>query len=164
MVQSTETVLTVTFGPAAAPIFSRALAYAEEHADDLAEVAPGTFRATFILRREEARFGRALVLLGMVGGWRATTVEVAGSPELPLTAQDMAHCAREWLRRMGGCRQILVEPLPFKCRCCPLYDAGWAAECAPEPEPWASPLGESPLPPVPDHLPEDWDEGWPAGP
>src|SRR2546430_11165585 len=163
MVPPTDAVLIVTFGPAATPTFSRAVAYAAGHADALGEIAPGTFQATFVLGREEARFGRALVLLNMVGNWRATTVEVAGSPELPLNAQDMVHCAREWLRRMGQCRQILAEPLPFKCRCCPLYDAAWAAECAPEPEPWAGLLGESLLPPVPDHLPEDWDQGWPAG-
>ena len=44
-----EITLTVTFGPAATPVLPRAVAYAMEHAHDLSQEGPSTWRAIFRL-------------------------------------------------------------------------------------------------------------------
>src|SRR6266536_3102921 len=90
--------------------------------------------ATFLLGLDELAYGRALQLLHMVYGWRATTVEVSGSPEYRQVILQMLHCARGWLRQVGSCRATFSRPrMPAKCRGCPLYDPGWALEACPRP-------------------------------
>ena len=120
--------LTVTFGPTPSVLAGRAAAYAARHATTCAEIAPGVWRASFALGQDPEPYGRAWRLISLVGGWRATEVEVEGSPE-PLTpVVAMTQCAREWLRRVGSCRAAFPSgPWP-KCERCPLYDPGWAAE------------------------------------
>ena len=118
----------MTFGPTPSPLLPRAVSYARTHATTWAEIAPGVHRAAFTLQGDPEPYGRAYRLLGMVGSWKATEVEVEGSPE-PLTpVLAMAACARGWLRRMGACRAAFpAGPWP-KCELCPLYDPGWAME------------------------------------
>lgn len=157
-----EVVLQVTFGPSKSPLASRAVSYARAHAEEAAEVEPGVWRASFRLGADERTFGTASQLLQMVLGWRSTTVEVDGSPEHPWVTRQMLVCAREWLRSMGSCRAYFRAALGWpKCRACPLYDAGWAAESALPPEvcflldldAWDGGLE------IPDHLPEEWEDG-----
>ncbi len=125
---SAEVELTVTFGPSSSLLLPRAVAYASEHAQTSAEVAPGTWRAAFTLGDDPDPYGRAFRLLQLVGDWKATEVQVGGSPEALAPALAMASCARGWLRRVGLCRAPFpVGPWP-KCELCPLYDVGWAAE------------------------------------
>jgi hypothetical protein len=99
----------------------------------------------------------------MVQGRRSTTVEVDGSPEHPLLIAQMLVCARDWLRSTGACRAYFPTAVGWpKCRACPLYDREWAAESG-EPSFLVLPaLGdddEELEPQIPDHLPEDWQEG-----
>jgi hypothetical protein len=120
--------LVVSFGPTSSPLFRRAAAYAARHASTWAELSPGTWRASFVLGQDPEPYGRAWRLLRLVGAWRATEVEVEGSPEPLAPVEAMVSCARAWLRRVGACRASFPSgPWP-KCECCPLYDAGWAAE------------------------------------
>ncbi len=120
--------LVITFGPTPSPLFGRARSYAARHATTSAEVGPGMWRAGFSLGTDPDPYGRAWRLLQVVGSWRGTEVEVDGSPEPVSSVAAMAFCARGWLRRVGDCRAAFPSgPWP-KCECCPLYDAGWAAE------------------------------------
>src|SRR5207245_6974559 len=104
-----------------------------QHAEALEEVAASTGLASIRLHTDEAGYGRALQLLGMVFTWRFTTVEVSGSPEHRQVVRAMLACAREWLRRQGACRATFATAIPPKCRCCPLYDPAWALESPPPP-------------------------------
>lgn len=143
--------LTVTFGPTSSLLLRRAITYARTHARDCAEVAPGVWRSGFSLGRDPGAYGRAWRLISLVGFWRATEVEVEGSPELVTSVLAMASCAREWLRRVGDCRASFpVGPWP-KCELCPLYDPGWAAESYSPPPffPDAISPGGGPLPDYP---------------
>jgi len=140
--------LIVTFGPTSSPLAGRAASYAARHATTSAELSPGTFRASFVLDSDPEPYGRAWRLLQLVGAWRGTEVEVEGSPEPTSPVDAMLGCARGWLRRMGACRASFpAGPWP-KCECCPLYDAGWAAESfAPPSLFYGDPLGfEGPEP------------------
>lgn len=120
--------LILTFGPTSSPLLRRAVSYAGRHASSCAEVVPGTWRAGFSLGLDPEPYGRAWRLINLVGPWRATEVEVEGSPEPITPVLAMASCAREWLRRVGTCRAAFPSgPWP-KCELCPLYDPGWAAE------------------------------------
>lgn len=157
-----EVLLQVRFGPSKSPLASQAASYAKEHAEETTELTPGVWRASFRLSSDERTYGEASQLLAMVGGWRSTAVEVDGSPEPVWVAQQMLWCAREWLRAAGACRESFF-PLPTgwpKCRACPLYDAEWAAESGAAPrlgfafDPTSGAWLE-----VPDHLPDEWDEG-----
>jgi len=75
----------------------------------------------------------------------------------------MLWCARRWLRHRGACREEYAShDLPDKCRGCPLYDPGWAAESV---RPGTAPVfpadpgwgeGEPLVIEVPDYPPEDW--------
>jgi len=99
----------------------------------------------------------------MVSGWKATTVEVDGSPEPRHVVLQMLHCARGWLRQAGGCRAIFASSrIPPKCRACPLYDPAWALEaCA---TPYLLAMGsEEPEDRAPDHVPPEWEAQWRAG-
>ena len=162
MVARGEVVLNLTFGPSRSPYASRALSYAREHADETTEVERGVWRVSFRLGVEESRYGEAIQLLYMVGTWKTTVVEIDGSPEDRRIAQWMAHCAREWVRRDGSCRERFPDPRGWaKCRCCPLYDPEWAQESWVRPEvafPSFEPGAENIAIEIPDHLPEDWDE------
>jgi len=161
MARPGEAMLRVTFGPTRSPLVARAVSNARARASELAEVEPGVWRVGFRLGGDERSFGEASQLVWMVLGWRSTTVEVQGSPELPRVALQMLVCAREWLRSAGACRARFPVPAGWpKCRGCPLYDAGWAAESAPQ-------LGfASDLLPgvydagfeIPDQLPDEWEE------
>jgi hypothetical protein len=152
-----EITLTVTFGPAATPVFSTAVAYARTHAHKLEQVGPGTYRASFVLGTNPDAYGRAMDLVYMVYGWRATFIEVDGSPEMVGTLRSMLHCAKEWLRRSGRCAERFPSGPHAKCRSCALYDPEWAPESFVRPG-WM--LGEVPLDiNVPDHVPEEWTLG-----
>jgi hypothetical protein len=153
-----EVVLGVSFGPAATPVLERAVALAGEHAEDLERVGGKTWRATFRLGSGEGTYGRALQLVHMVYGWRATTMEVSGSPEHRAVIAQMLHCAREWLRSNGACRATFAGPrTPAKCRACPLYDPGWTLESFSRPSSFLSMGGESGLDePAPDYVPSEW--------
>jgi hypothetical protein len=119
--------LTVTFGPTPSPLLRRAVAVARD-ATTWGEITPGVWRASFTLGLDPKPYARAWVLLRLVGTWKATEVQVAGSPEPLVPVVAMAQCAREWLRRAGACRAAFpAGPWP-KCELCPLYDPGWAAE------------------------------------
>jgi hypothetical protein len=154
-----EAVLTVTFGPTVALTLPRAIAYARQHAQDLTEVAPGVWRATFRLGTGDPEpYGRALRLIRMVYGWRSTDIEVQGSPEYTAVVTLMLDCARRWLRETGACRATFPGGPFSKCAVCPLYDPAWAAES------WAQPSPAILLDleedewqfRVPDYVPEDW--------
>jgi hypothetical protein len=120
--------LTVTFGPSSSLLYPRAVASATQYAATAAEIAPGTWRASFSLGADPDPYARAHRLLQLVGSWKATEVQVAGSLESLLPALSMTECARGWLRRVGSCRAPFpVGPWP-KCELCPLFEAGWAAE------------------------------------
>ena len=150
-----EITLTVTFGPAATPVLPRAVAYATEHADDLSQEGPSTWRAIFRLGSDPERYGRAMDLVGMVSGWRATHLEVEGSPGRAPLVSSMLWCAGEWLVKKGRCGAAFHSGPWAKCRSCPLYDPEWALESWVEPT-WSLAMGEEGPIVVPDHLPEDW--------
>jgi len=144
---------TVTFGPTPSPLLRRAVSYARRHATAFAETSPGVFRAGFVLSSDPEPYGRAWRLLQLVGPWRGTEVEVAGSPEPITPVLAMAECARGWLRRVGACRaSFAAGPWP-KCELCPLYDAGWAAESYSSP-PFLA--GGIPNPGLPPEYPPEW--------
>src|SRR6266481_3265860 len=111
-----EITLRITFGPAATPVLLRAVAYASEHADDLSQEGPSTWRAIFRLGTDPERYGRAMDLVGMVSGWRAPLVS------------SMLWCAGEWLVKKGRCGAAFHSGPWAKCRGCPLYDPEWALE------------------------------------
>ncbi|HEX9236612.1 MAG TPA: hypothetical protein VF972_10080 [Actinomycetota bacterium] len=148
-----EVRLTFVFGPSPTPVLPAALAYAGRHADDLQPDGPGSWRATFRLGNSPGRLGRALQLARMVLGWRATHVEVQGSPEDRQVVLSMLTCSKEWAMAGGACRASFGSRRPPKCRICPLYDPEWALE---------APLRATPLmwgedtDLVPDHVPEEW--------
>jgi len=153
MTPQAQVELTVSFGPTSSPLFRRAVAYARAHASTCAEITPGVWRAAFVLSSDPEPYGRAWRLLQVVGSWRGTELEVAGSPEPTSTVLSMAECARAWLRRKGACRaSFAAGPWP-KCELCPLYDPGWAAESFAAPPFLAE--GTSHLEPPPDYPP-----GW----
>jgi len=153
-----EVVLRVSFGPAATPVLERAVAFGGEHAEGLERMGVKTWRATFRLGTDEAAFGKALQLVHMVYGWRATTMEASGSPEHRAVIRQMLHCAREWLRSNGSCRATFAGPrTPAKCRACPLYDPGWALEACPRPSSFLYAGGEAGLDErAPDYVPSEW--------
>jgi len=149
--------LTVTFGPASTPVFASAVAYAGTHAEKLEKVGSKTYRASFVLGTDPDIYGRSMDLVHMVYGWRATLIEVDGSPEMVRIARAMLFCAREWLRRSGRCAERFPNGPHPKCRGCPLYDPEWAPESFVRTA-WT--LGEAPLEVrVPDHVPEEWTKG-----
>src|SRR6266496_5527951 len=104
MASPAQVELTVSFGPTPSPLLRRAVSYANRHATTCAEIAPGAWRACFALSADPQPYARAWRLLRLVGPWRGTEVEVAGSPELVAVVAVMAECARGWLRRVGACR------------------------------------------------------------
>ena len=126
----------VTFGPSAGGV-RYALSYAKAHASFLEEVSPGRFEARIELT-DEISYGRAEELLGMVGGWKKTLVEIDESPERAQVALSMLSCARRWLRSAAACREHFPDPERPWVRClpCPLYDRGWVLESGPRPEPF----------------------------
>ncbi len=145
--------VTVTFGPTSSILLRRAVGEATRHASTCAEIAPGVWRASFALGGDPGPYARAHRLIQLTGSWKATEVEVGGSPESIIPVLSMTECARGWLRRTGACRASFpTGPWP-KCELCPLYDAGWAAESY-----TAAPFfagGSIPGPPVPDYPPEN---------
>src|SRR5947209_11670262 len=123
-----EAQVTVTFGPTSSILLPRAVAYAARYSSTCAEISAGVWRASFSLGSNPEPYARAHRLIGLVGTWKATEVEVSGSPEPLIPVQAMTECARGWLRRVGACRAAFpAGPWP-KCEVCPLYDPGWAAE------------------------------------
>src|SRR6266571_7430258 len=92
--------LVVSFGPSPTPVLDVAVEHARRHADALEHLGR-TYRATYVLGHDAVHLGRALQLLRMVKGWRATTVEVDGDPEDRAVALAMLTCSREWLGRQG---------------------------------------------------------------
>ncbi len=148
-----EVRLTVVFGPSSTPVLPAALAFAERHADDLRPEGPGSWRATFRLGNSPEWLGRALQLARMVSGWRATHVEVQGSPEDRQVVLRMLTCARVWAETEGACRASFGSRRPLKCRICPLYDPEWALEAPPQAIPL---IRDEDTDWVPDHVPEDW--------
>ena len=94
-------------------------------------------------------------LVGMVSGWRATHLEVEGSPGRAPLVSSMLWCAGEWLVKKGRCGAAFHSGPWAKCRGCPLYDPEWALESWFEPT-WSLARGEEGPTQVPDHLPDDW--------
>ena len=87
--------------------------------------------------------------------WKTTRVEVDASVETRQPVLAMLGCAKEWLRTAGGCGAWFpVERGAPRCRVCPLYDAGYAAEFWVPQRPvfWVGGEVEE----VPDTLPENW--------
>ena len=123
-----ELELRIRFGPTTSPTYPVAVAYAGTHATSFKEL-DGSVEATFVLESEERAYGAALALVEIVGNWKATTIEVSGSPESRFRVMDMLICSREWLRGAGRCRDRTIPPEgAARCRCCPLFDPEWAAE------------------------------------
>jgi len=152
MQTASESHLTVTFGPTSSILLPRAVAYAARYSSTFAEITPGVWRASFCLGLDPVPYARAHRLIGLVGTWKATEVEVSGSPEPLIPVLSMTECARGWLRRVGACRASFPSgPWP-KCEICPLYDAGWAAESYTAPPFFAG--GAQGDPPFPDFPPE----------
>src|SRR2546422_1034156 len=88
----------VSFGPTSSPVLPHAVNYAIEHALLAEELRSGVWEATFQIDQDERSYGHVRQLLFMVGGWKATRVEVNGSVETRHAVVSMLHCAREWLR------------------------------------------------------------------
>jgi len=131
--------LVLTFGPTSSPLFGRAVSLARTRATEAAEVSPRVWRASFTLQEDPHPYAWAWRLLGLVGGWRGTLLDVQGSPEPLHPVQAMLSCARGWLRQVGRCRAPFpAGPWP-KCGLCPLYDEGWARESFASPGPFAPP-------------------------
>jgi hypothetical protein len=152
-----EITLIVTFGPASTPVFGSAVAYARAHAQKLEQVGSKTFRASFVLGTDADAYGRAMDMVHMVCGWRATLIEVDGAPEMVGTLRAMLHCARGWLRRSGRCADRFPAGPHPRCHGCALYDPEWAPESFVRPA-WT--VGQEPLDGwVPDHVPEEWTRG-----
>jgi hypothetical protein len=125
---SSKLQVTVTFGPTSSLLLPRAVAHATRHSSTCAEISPGVWRASFDLGLDADPYARAHRLIQIVRSWKATEVEVSGSPEPLVPVLSMTECARGWLRRVGACRAAFpAGPLP-KCEVCALYDPGWAAE------------------------------------
>jgi hypothetical protein len=129
-----EVLLEITFGPSTSLVLPRAVSYAREHTKQVTEDQPGIWRARFALATDEKTYAHALQLLCMVHGWRATIVQVDGSPEPRQIARQMAECARRWLGTDGRCQERLPPSGYAKCRICPLYDPEWAPESFVRPE------------------------------
>src|SRR5438477_2547443 len=100
--------VTVTFGPTSSILLPRAVGYARAHATAWAEIAPGTWRASFALGNDPDPYARVNRLLHVVGSWKATEVQVAGSPEPLVPVLPLTECATAWLRRSAAC----PAPLP----------------------------------------------------
>ncbi len=125
----------LTFGPTSSPLYDRAVSFARSRATEAAEIAPGVWRASFALGNDPGPYASAWRLLGLVGNWKGTQIDVGGSPEPLAPVQAMLTCARAWLRSMGCCRASFPSgPWP-KCGLCPLYDEGWAVESFAPPGP-----------------------------
>jgi hypothetical protein len=151
-----EVQVTVSFGPTSSPGLAHAASYAIEHAWCTEEPRSGVWQATFLIEDDEHALAALQHLLYMVYGWRTTRIEVAGSVEQRQTVRAMLGCAREWLITKGRCGGWFPAPRGApKCRLCPLYDAGYAAEFW-VPRPMI--VGQAPEWQVPDYVPEDWGE------
>ncbi len=82
--------------------------------DDLVfEIGAGTG----VLTRELAAAARRVIAVELdpalalkLWSWKTTVVEVDGSPENRRVFLWMAHCAREWLRTEGSCRERFPDP------------------------------------------------------
>ncbi len=144
----------VSFGPTSSPVLEHAISYAIEHAVSTEELRSGVWEASFRIDQDERDYGELHQLLCMVGGWKATRVEVNGSVEARHTVISMLACAREWLRSKGRCgaRFPSARGAP-RCRVCPLYDAAYAREFWVPPRGVLWPGGETE---VPDYVPGDW--------
>jgi hypothetical protein len=144
----------VSFGPTSSPVLSNALRHSIEHALSTEELRSGVWEATFLIDADERDYGELRQLLSMVGGWKATRVEVSGSIEARHTVISMLACAREWLRSKDRCgaRFPSARGAP-RCRVCPLYDAAYAREFWVPPRRVLWPGDETE---VPDHVPEEW--------
>ena len=105
--------LTVTFGPASTPVFASAVAYAGTHAEKLEKVGSKTYRASFVLGTDPDIYGRSMDLVHMVYGWRATLIEVDGSPEMVRMARGHAVLRPGVAPKIGPVRGALPErPAP----------------------------------------------------
>ena len=153
-----EVRVSVSFGPTSSPVLAHAASYAIEHAWRTEELRSGAWEATFRIERDERAYGALSQLLYMVGRWKTTRVEVGGSVEDRHRVISMLGCAREWLRSHGRCGAWFptARGAP-RCRVCPLYDAGYAAEfwVPPSPVLWQA---SEPVE-VPDYVPEEWTRG-----
>src|SRR5207245_9509206 len=122
MQTASESHLTVTFGPTSSILPPPAVAYAARYSSTFAEITPGVWRASFCLGLDPVPYARAHRLIQIVGTWKATEVEVSGSPEPLVPVLSMTECARGWLRRVGGCRAALPSGAGSALERCPPCD------------------------------------------
>jgi hypothetical protein len=115
-----------------------AVAEARGLADQFTELAPGRYRARFVVGKDPERYAALAGVIRRVRGWRATEVLEESKAVSSYHAGEMAWCAASQLRAHGTCgfRFICVFP---RCASCPLYDAERAVRDV---------LGENPPPPV----------------
>src|SRR6266508_3526632 len=86
---------TVEFGPSRSKRFGKAVAEAQRGADKCSELAPGRYRATFLLGADASAYH----------------------------AKEMGWCASSQLRMYGACRFRFSYGVFPRCSLCPLFDA-----------------------------------------
>lgn len=160
------TSVAVVFGPSSSRRFPAALAKARSSADEVIELAPGTFRATFRLGSKLERYAQLGALLELVRHWRGSEVYVDELPVSSSLAVHMAWCASGQLRVNGACGFRFVQAVPGRCVVCPLFDRARA-----EREIQQGPsgvtvtlvakvmteMGDDMVADLPDFVPEEWE-------
>src|SRR6266508_5365090 len=114
---------TVEFGPSRSKRFGKAVAEAQRGADKCSELAPGRYRATFLLGADAAAYAALAALLGRVRHWRATEVWEGDEPVSAYHAKEMGWCASSQLRMYGACRFRFSYGVFPRCSLGPLFDA-----------------------------------------
>lgn len=133
--RSTETTLTVVFGPSRSRFFDRALAHARAAAGWITERSPGRFQARFTLQSEPAVFAHLAALCELVGPWKATEIHADGTPIPGSVVREMGFCAAHQLMQHGACQVRFRGFVPPRCRACPLFDPGRARADLTRPRP-----------------------------
>jgi hypothetical protein len=87
---------------------------------DLEWLGRRRYRATFRLG-DQGGYGTLAALLSAVGGRRATSISVGGSPGMLIMILAMARCAATFAEA-GVCGFAFSHALPARCRTCPMFD------------------------------------------
>ena len=120
--QQLGSTLSVVFGPSRSRFFAKAVTYARAVADEIEELEPDRYRASFTLGRDPRTYANASALIARVRHWRGSEFCLRGIPVDPTIAKDMGWCAGDQLRRHGTCRERFFWGVPRRCPGCPLYD------------------------------------------